>query len=312
MPPAHSGPLRVLAIAPRAGIPAAVRLAERMARRATWGPLIAQGKAVMHEVSPATREALVETLHAGPPPDVVHYYGHGRYSGGVGALLLDGGAGGTWTRVETLAALLGGVRLVVLHACQGGMVTARAAGTTSLAAQFLSGVAPALSAAGVPVVIAMQFTVRSGAATRASAVIYRALVAGRSVQQAVSMARQALFVEESDQVSWFVPVLYIRSRETGPVYLVEAAAPLVPAPTMAEALAVGASPGSRQVIVARGGSVRGVRMRGAPGSAQAVGAAAGGSVERAALWAARASNQAVAAEGGEVRDVDLSDDNRSI
>ena len=50
--------------------------------------------------------------------------------------------------------------------------------------------------------------------------IYRALAAGRSAQEAVGQARQALYVEERDQTSWYVPVLYIRAREAGPAYLI--------------------------------------------------------------------------------------------
>jgi hypothetical protein len=106
--------------------------------------------------------------------------------------------------------LLGSVRLILLHACQGGMVSE---------AGLLTGIAPALSAAGVPIVIAMQQSIRITAATRASHIIYRALAQEQSIQHAVNQARQALYIEEDEQVSWFVPTLYIRSRNTGPAYL---------------------------------------------------------------------------------------------
>src|SRR4051812_10418464 len=67
----------------------------------------------------------------------------------------------------------------------------------------------------------MQLTVRVAAATRFAGVVYRSLARGVSVQRAVSQARQALFVEESDGASWYVPTLTIRARDTGPLRLVQ-------------------------------------------------------------------------------------------
>ncbi|HEX9370377.1 MAG TPA: CHAT domain-containing protein, partial [Roseiflexaceae bacterium] len=212
-PRGRAGPLRILAIAPQAGIPEEVRAEERAARHAAWQPLLERGQVVIDEVRPATRRALVDAIQAGPPPDIVHYYGHGRYAGGAGALLLDSPeADWSWTSASALVTLLGGVRLIALYACQGAMVDDSPLG-------LLSGVAPALSAAGAPLVIGMQLTTRIAAGTRASGVIYRAIVAGQSVQAAVGQARQALYVEEDDRTSWYVPALYIRSRDTGPAYL---------------------------------------------------------------------------------------------
>ncbi len=128
---ASAWPLQILAIAPQADIPADVREAERAARLAAWQPLIDSGQLALREVSPATRRALVDAIHAGPPPDIVHYYGHGRYKDGEGALLLDAPGGGRdWTSASTLMALLGHVRLVTLFACQGAMIRAERTRTT--------------------------------------------------------------------------------------------------------------------------------------------------------------------------------------
>ena len=71
----------------------------------------------------------------------------------------------------------------------------------------------------MPYVLGMQLTTRISAATRASEIIYRSLAQNQSIQAAVSNARQALFVEEDDQASWYLPALYICSREIGPAYL---------------------------------------------------------------------------------------------
>jgi hypothetical protein len=213
-PRPYSMPLRILALAPHAGIPAPLREQERQARRRAWQPLLDSGQVAIEELGPVTRQALVDRLQREPLPDAIHYYGHGRYHEGSGALLLDSPDGAEcWTDASALAALPGGVRMVALFACQGAAV--------GHPYNLLTGVAPALSAAGVPIVVGMQTSVRVAAATRASGVMYRALVAGWSVQQAVGLARQALYVEENDRASWYVPVLYVRTPRIEPVYLLD-------------------------------------------------------------------------------------------
>jgi len=212
-PRPRSGALRILAITPHAGSDPDQRERERAERTSTWAPLIANGDVVIEAIGPATRRALVDRMLSGPPPDIIHFVGHGRYADGEGWLVLDRPEpDGQWDRVPAsqLPLLFGDTRLVVLCACQGGMV-----GEGGL----LTGVAPALSAAGVPAVVAMQLTVRTTAATRFSEVMYSALARGESVQRAVVQARHALYVEEADAASWYVPTLTIRARDSGPLYL---------------------------------------------------------------------------------------------
>ncbi|MEI7644591.1 MAG: CHAT domain-containing protein [Chloroflexales bacterium] len=268
-----TGPLRILAISPRAGIPAELRQIERAARAAAWAPLIERGQARMDELGPVTRESLANATTGAHPPDVIHYYGHGRYHGGEGALLLDDAGAAAWVPASSLAPLLAPAGMVVLHACQGAMLGS----AHTLAADMRSALAPALCAAGVPVVLGMQFTVRAAAANRMAAVIYQALAEGRSVEEAVAFARRALYVEEPDRVSWYVPALYLRARGGGPTYL----RPPVTRPVVAP----GRADGARQSVVARdGGAISDLRMRGGAGS-----------------------HQAVIAQGGSISGVDLSD-----
>jgi hypothetical protein len=298
LPPAraHGGPLRILALAPHAGIPSELRQIEREARMAIWQPLVAAGRAEVTELSPVTRSTLVQALRDNPP-DIVHYYGHGRYQNGVGALLLDGAElPEAWTDAAALATLLGSVGLVVLHACQGAMANS---------GSLLSGVAPMLSAAGIPAVVAMQYSVRCEAALRMSSTIYKALAEGRSVQEAVAHARQTMFVEEDDRMSWFVPVLYLRTRDIGPVYLrtpIEAPLLLNPFPHAIEFAPVPLHPSNderthtRQSIVARAkGMIRAISMRGTSGSAQVVAAELGGYVGVVRLQADNPTEQRVLA-----------------
>ncbi|RRR72896.1 MAG: CHAT domain-containing protein [Candidatus Viridilinea halotolerans] len=207
--------LHILALAPQAGIPTQIRAAERAARHASWTALRDQGLLTWDELAPVTARALDDRMRAGPPPDVIHYYGHGSYSDGQGYLVFDSEIGAGQHELVSagrLAALLGEIRLIMLFACQSAMVAA--APQQSL----FTGIAPALSAVS-EAVVAMQLTVRITAATRFSEVCYRELARGRSLQTAVAEARRSLYVIEQDGASWYVPTLYLRTREQRPVYL---------------------------------------------------------------------------------------------
>ncbi|MEI8307318.1 MAG: CHAT domain-containing protein [Chloroflexales bacterium] len=276
-----SGPLRILAVSPRAGVPDEMRQIERAARAAAWEPLIRRGLAHMEELSPVTRKTLADMIAGERPPDIIHYYGHGRYSGGEGALLLDDDGAAAWTPAAALAPLLAPAGMVVLHACQGAMLGIE--GTLSESADMRSAIAPALCAAGVPIVLGMQFTVRAAAASRMAAVIYQALAEGRSVEEAVAFARRALYVEEPDRVSWYVPALYLRARSGGPTYLRPPVAH--PASVPSRPVSPPSQPtGARQSVVARdGGAISALRVHGGSGSHQAV-IAEGGSISGVELF----------------------------
>jgi hypothetical protein len=88
---------------------------------------------------------------------------------------------------------------------------------------LLTGLAPALSIF-TGAIVAMQLSVRIDAATRFSEVFYDQLLGQRhSLQAAVARARQVLFTEVPDGTSWYVPTLYLRTRETRPFYLIKGA-----------------------------------------------------------------------------------------
>ncbi len=264
LPPTRCGlgPLRILVIAPLAGISAELRQIERAARTAALAPLVERGLAIVRELEPASRTDLMHALEAEGPPDIVHFYGHGRLNNGLGELLLDDPLGAGWISAGALAASLSGVGLVTLFACHG------AAG----AAVPLGGVAQALIAAGVPAVLGMQLAVRATAASRAAAALYAGLAAGTTVEEGVARARRALFAEEQDGASWFVPALYLRHREDGPFCLRPPSGPPGPPP--------GAQ---QQVIATAGGTIRALRIQGRPGSHQRVLATSGGSISNVVI-----------------------------
>jgi hypothetical protein len=218
-PPLPTGKqLHILALSPQAGIPQHVRDDERAARLQSWKALKERGLLDWDELSPVTTVSLYDRMQHGPTPDIIHYYGHGIYRDGQGYLQFDSATiPGQYELVSTnrLSAILGGIRLIMIHACQSAMID-DAANQKGL----LTGIAPALSVIS-EAVVAMQLTVRISAATRFSEVFYKELARGRSLQAAVAEARRSLYFIEDDGASWYVPTLYIRTREQGPVYLVQ-------------------------------------------------------------------------------------------
>jgi hypothetical protein len=150
-------------------------------------------------------------------PAIFYFSGHGRFDEGdsEGRLLLEGGAGKPGM-VEVGAAQLGKwlaaaeVRMAVLSACQTSKVKAGRA--------VWEGVAPALSAAGVPAVVAMQFLVQDWAAIAFSRGFYRALAAGLSLDEAVSFGRLAILSQAGqkpgggkDSIQWGIPTVYLQA-----------------------------------------------------------------------------------------------------
>lgn len=145
------------------------------------------------------------------PTDVFHFSGHGVFRAeaeatGVGMIALAGSDGRVAAMpADRLCELLRshGVRLVVLSACH----TARRdvyGIWNSLAAAMLK--------ARIPAVVAMQAQIRDDLAAAFSAALYRALVAGFSLDYAVASGRMAVRAASGDGVDWAVPVLYARGE----------------------------------------------------------------------------------------------------
>lgn len=204
--------VHVLALSPQYRISEQVRQEERAGRLETWDRLRANSVVTYDELSPLTIRAFNDYMRNAPQkPDIIHYYGHGIYRDRKGYLHFDDGRGGAQlVSAEQLASAFGKTRLVVLYACQSAMVDDYG---------LLTGIAPALSV-HCGAVVAMQLSVRISAATRFAEVFYsEALGRKRSLQDAVTTARNNLFSEEPDSASWFVPTLYIRGLEQKPVYL---------------------------------------------------------------------------------------------
>jgi DNA-binding NtrC family response regulator len=204
--PSREQKLRLLAVGPSAGIPESLHVEEHNIRRTGLQQLMDAGILVMEELYPATIDSLTDRLQDGAPVDILHFYGHGIWQDGLAHLAFDDGL----LNANQLASLFKNIPLVVLFACRSATV-----GTDDL----FTGIAPMLSTQGIPAVVAMQFTVPVTAANRFASRLYTNLANGESLQTAVAKARQALYMKH--RASWYVPVLYIRSRDPRPIMFIQ-------------------------------------------------------------------------------------------
>ena len=190
---------------PRGTAPLAVREETALVRRG-FRPLVEAGLASLSVLSRATPQALHRRL-GDQTVDVLHYVGHGSYDEEAreGCLFLEDGRGRP-KPVDAAAfrQIVGrrGTDLVFLNACEsgrGGRV------------DFNRGMAPALVAAGVPAVVANQYSVLDSAAITFARELYAGLARGRGVGDASREARVALgHTMGAEALDWAVPVLFAR------------------------------------------------------------------------------------------------------
>ena len=166
-----------------------------------------------HATAETVLDAMTQEAH------IFHFAGHGEFEGQLGAsfgsvegrgsivLLGDGGEPRLFPADLLAQNLLGrGIRLAVLGACQGG---------TRDRVNAWTGVAPALTRAGIPAVVGMQFAVKDRNAIAFSRQFYRALAAGQPIDAAVTDGRLAILSQSPsrDERDWGVPVLYLRVED---------------------------------------------------------------------------------------------------
>lgn len=157
-------------------------------------------------------EAMIKGAH------IFHFSGHGKFKGemgssygsqeGKGFLALTGANGleEAFSAQKLALSLAGrGVRFAMLGACESSKVDQVNAWT---------GIASALTRAGIPAVVGMQFTVHDDNAIAFSKSFYLALAAGQTIDEAVTEGRMAVFARsDNDDRDWGVPVLYLRAEE---------------------------------------------------------------------------------------------------
>ena len=164
----------------------------------------------------ATVDALLGALVK--PAHIFHFAGHGEFKGdmgdrygsqeGAGAVILvdDQGHAQPFSAQKLAINLTGrSVRLAVLTACEVGQRDA---------ANAWAGVVTALTHAGIPAVVGMQFRIRDTNALAFSRAFYRALAAGQPIDAAVADGRFAIFNRgDENERDWGVPVLYLRADD---------------------------------------------------------------------------------------------------
>jgi hypothetical protein len=147
------------------------------------------------------------TLHRGYR--VLHYIGHGGFDAVVGGALLLVSSDGTKVLVgaQALVRELRGstVAVLVLNACQSA---------TEDTAPALMGLAPNLIRAGIPAVVAMQYSIPDASAVHFSRSLYGALADGWPLDAAVTEGRKAISAHTAeDSMEWGIPVLFMRSPD---------------------------------------------------------------------------------------------------
>jgi hypothetical protein len=207
-------------------------LPDEAERLAVWQGLDSMsktGKLILNHLDPPTYEALLDRT-AGDDYHIIHFDGHGVFARRcpqcgtmhyphlsacvscgtpldevrpLGYLAFENDSGEVdYVSTEAMENLLlnSEVRLVFLSACQSSVVRGES---------LFGGLAPGLIRAGVPAVVAMQFSVPVKGAISFATGFYQALAQGQAVSRAVAQGRRRLFRDNT----WFIPTLYLRSSD---------------------------------------------------------------------------------------------------
>ncbi|GAA2149109.1 CHAT domain-containing protein [Humibacillus xanthopallidus] len=200
-----TGPLRMLVvISSPSDLPALEVEREWTLLRDELDPLVQSGRLELELLPVASLEDVRETLmHR--DFHIFHYIGHGGSDEDTGeGHLAFTGPDGRQRRVtgSQLGVMLSNspIRLAVLNSCEGGHVSD---------VDPYASTAIALVEQGIPAVVAMQFQITDAAATAFSRTLYDSVTAGRPVDLAVTLARQAVLAASEGE--WATPVLYLRA-----------------------------------------------------------------------------------------------------
>ena len=178
--------------------------AEVAAIRAALKPLEEQGALTVVELPHLTARKLQKAIE-NEQPHVLHFVGHGVFEDEVGSLVLEKPDG---TRQNMPVDLLvdnlsnSAVRLVVLNACLTGKVELN----------LLRGIAPALLAANIPAVVAMQSSVGDEAGVVFAEDFYQNLAEYKPIDTCVSRGRRAIRNSTATR-DWGLATLYMRAPD---------------------------------------------------------------------------------------------------
>ena len=140
-------------------------------------------------------------------PHVLHFVGHGIFEDGIGSLVLEKKDGSRDNLpvdilVDSLLTGKDSVRLVVLNACLTGTVSLN----------LLQGIAPALLAANIPAVVAMQSSLNDEAGVVFAEDFYANLADNKPIDLCVSRGRRAIRTGPRTR-DWGLATLYMRAPD---------------------------------------------------------------------------------------------------
>lgn len=162
-------------------------------------------------------------------PHVLHYIGHGTFNFGTGQSLLffeDSSGRSSAVTGEMMGEILKGIdtlQLVILNACKTGIMP-RLEGQSPYAA-----IAPSILLAGVPAVIAMQFSISTKAAILFSDRLYKRLATGDPIDAAVAEGRLAIHIEDTRSFEWATPALFLNGGQWEIPHFMASLSPVLPA-----------------------------------------------------------------------------------
>jgi hypothetical protein len=208
--PTRNSKPRVLIVTSYVDMDISARDLEREARRQLEEAL---GNSAEFDPHPLREELMLKILEKklakNPRADILDYYGHGSFDNGYATLAMKNDNG---QRESVTASHMKGLQnlppLIVFNACHSGQVDiSNVNGSLTFA----------LSKAGIGAVVAMQCEIQMRMiAYCITPTLYEALVEHESLPQAVARVRQRLFEQGTNEVSWFVPVLYMRDFSQAP------------------------------------------------------------------------------------------------
>jgi hypothetical protein len=203
-------PLQMLVVpaSPRDMPPLEVAQEVALLRQAVQ-PLMDEGLLAVKVLSPPTPRALRAHL-VDSACHILHFIGHGSFDAQGGYISLENREGlARDLHAAELKVLFAGtsLRLAVLAAC----LTARDTAAEGASQRAYLGVAPALVDAGVPSVVAMQFSLTDVGGRAFAQDFYEMLARHKPVEEAVDQARVAVMLEMGLGCrDWAAPVLYMR------------------------------------------------------------------------------------------------------
>ncbi len=182
---------------------------ERIILQALREPL-KRGLLTVQTVKQATFEQIRDAL-LHHKPDMIQFVGHGIYDNGKGYLaLVDSKTSETWEVDDSrFANIFLGVgdtlRLLTLATCESAK---------SDSPRGFLGIAPQIIQRGVPIVVAMRYSVLISAAEIYLENFYTAAAAHRPVDWAVQHARNAISIKQGlNNREFATPVLYMRATD---------------------------------------------------------------------------------------------------